>query len=83
MPRFRGFARCIRIISRGYRTQGQKLALANGEIDLGFMIGPFEHPEYESAALTSEVLYAVTPLGHPLLQAGWSHPTCAIKADHR
>jgi DNA-binding transcriptional LysR family regulator len=50
------------------RTQGQKLALANDEIDLGFMIGPFEHPDYESATLSSEMLYAVTPLDHPLLQ---------------
>lgn len=50
------------------RTQGQKLALANDEIDLGFMIGPFEHPDYESALLSSELLYVVAPLDHPLLR---------------
>ncbi|KAB2886714.1 MAG: LysR family transcriptional regulator [Albidovulum sp.] len=48
------------------RTQGQKLALANDEIDLGFMIGPFDHPDFDSALLSSEMLYAVTPLDHPL-----------------
>src|SRR5690606_13291325 len=48
------------------RTQGQKLALANDEIDLGFMIGPFDHPDFDSALLSSEMLYAVTPLDHAL-----------------
>lgn len=50
------------------RTQGQKLALANSEIDIGFMIGPFDHPEFDSTVLTSELLYVVTPLEHPLLE---------------
>jgi DNA-binding transcriptional LysR family regulator len=50
------------------RTQGQKLALANDEIDLGFMIGPFEHPDFDSAHLSTDLLYAVTHLGHPFLQ---------------
>lgn len=31
------------------------------------MIGPFDYPEFDSALLSSELLYAVTPLGHPLL----------------
>ena len=57
------------------RTQGQKLALANDEIDLGFMIGPFDHPEFDSTLLTSELLYAVTPLDHPLLQKASLHPS--------
>lgn len=68
VSRFRAVHPHVGVELQYIRTQGQKLALANGEIDLGFMIGPFEHPEYESAALTSEVLYAVTPLGHSLLQ---------------
>ncbi len=49
------------------RTQGQKIALANQEIDLGYMIGPFDHPDYQSVALSSEPLYIVTPRNHPLL----------------
>ncbi len=50
------------------RTQGQKLALANDEIDAGFMIGPFAHPDYNSLDLSCESLYAVMPLDHPLSQ---------------
>ncbi|AWB50341.1 LysR family transcriptional regulator [Gemmobacter aquarius] len=49
------------------RTQGQKMALANQEIDLGYMIGPFDHPDYQSVSLSSEPLYVVTPRNHPLL----------------
>lgn len=49
------------------RTQGQKIALANDEIDLGYMIGPFDHPDYHSVPLSSEPLYVVTPRSHPLL----------------
>ena len=48
------------------RTQGQKLALANDEIDVGFMIGPFDHSEFQSVQLGSEPLYVVTPRDHPL-----------------
>ena len=49
------------------RTQGQKLALANDEIDAGYMIGPFDHPDFHSLVLTSEPLYVATPRTHPLL----------------
>ena len=57
------------------RTQGQKLALANDEIDMGFMIGPFDHPEFDSTLLTSELLYVVTPLEHPLLTKASLRPS--------
>ena len=50
------------------RTQGQKIALANDEIDAGYMIGPFDHPDIRSVQLSSEPLYVVTPRSHPLLQ---------------
>jgi DNA-binding transcriptional LysR family regulator len=49
------------------RTQGQKIALANDDVDIGFMIGPFDHSEYHSLTLTTEPLYVVTPRNHPLL----------------
>lgn len=49
------------------RTQGQKIALANDEIDIGYMIGPFDHRDYQSIQLSSETLYVVTPRNHPLL----------------
>lgn len=56
------------------RTQGQKLALANDEIDLGYMIGPFDHPDYHSLLLTSEPLYVVTPRNHPFLNRSYVMP---------
>ncbi len=49
------------------RTQGQKLALANDEIDAGYLIGPFDHPDYHSVILSTEPLYVVTPRNHALL----------------
>lgn len=51
------------------RTQGQKLALANDEIDVGFMIGPYENSECHSELLASDMLYAVMPRGHPLVRS--------------
>lgn len=53
---------------RYIRTQGQKLALANGEVDIGYMIGPFEHSEFHSILLASDPLYVVAPCNHPLLR---------------
>ncbi len=49
------------------RTQGQKIALANGDVDIGYMIGPFDHPDFHALQLSSEPLYVVTPRSHPLL----------------
>lgn len=48
------------------RTQGQKLALASDEIDVGYMIGPFTHSEYSTVRLAFEPLYLVAPRNHPL-----------------
>ena len=50
------------------RTQAQKLALAKGEIDVGFMIDPFDHPDFTSLVLASEPLFVILPPGHALLQ---------------
>jgi LysR family transcriptional regulator, benzoate and cis,cis-muconate-responsive activator of ben and cat genes len=69
VARFRAAHPHIDIQLQYIRTQGQKLALANDEIDVGFMIGPFNHPDFDTALLSSERLYAVTPLDHPLLAA--------------
>ncbi|MDH2312402.1 LysR family transcriptional regulator [Methylobacterium brachiatum] len=41
----------LEIKLRYIRTQGQKLALANDEVDVGYMIGPFDHSEYHTARL--------------------------------
>lgn len=68
VARFRLVHPHIDVALQYIRTQGQKLALANDEIDLGYMIGPFEHPDYNTMLLSSEPLYVVTPLNHPLLR---------------
>ena len=54
---------------RYMRTQAQKIALANDEIDVGYMIGPFETSDCRSVLLASEGLYLVAPKGHRLLQS--------------
>ncbi|MBN9070372.1 MAG: LysR family transcriptional regulator [Rhizobiales bacterium] len=48
------------------RTQGQKLALSDGSLDVGYMIGPFEHSEFHSLTMATDPLAAVTPADHPL-----------------
>ena len=48
------------------RTQGQKVALANDEIDVGFLIGPFVHSDFHARSLGSEPLMAVMSPRHPL-----------------
>lgn len=53
---------------RYIRTRGQKIALANDEIDIGYMIGPLDHPDYHTLTLLSEPLYLVAANDHPLLQ---------------
>lgn len=60
---------------RYIRTQGQKLAIANDEIDIGFMIGPYDNSDCHSVLLASELLYVVTPRGHPLLRKSQVDPT--------
>jgi DNA-binding transcriptional LysR family regulator len=56
----------VNISLRHIRNQGQKLALSNDEIDIGYFIGPFEHSEYHTISLTSEPLCVAMPPGHPL-----------------
>lgn len=53
---------------RYVRTQGQKILLANGEIDVGFLLGPLVHSDFESRLLTSDRLCVVAHCDHPLLQ---------------
>ena len=48
------------------RTQSQKLSLARGEIDIGLMLGPFEHPDFTVTKLTEEPLIALMRSDHPL-----------------
>ena len=48
------------------RTQGQKLALSDGGLDLGYMIGPFDHSEFHSVRVSFDPLCVIAPAGHPL-----------------
>jgi len=43
-----------------------KLALAQDEIDLGCMIGPFNHTDFDSLTVAEEPLYLVAPRHHRL-----------------
>lgn len=64
----------ISLSLRYMRTQRQKLAIANDEIDVGFMIGPYDNSECHSVLLSSELLYVVTPRSHPLLRKSQIEP---------
>ncbi|MDH0873168.1 LysR family transcriptional regulator [Agrobacterium pusense] len=46
------------------RTQAQKIALSRGEIDAGYMLGPFDNPQYDKLEIASEQLMAVVPMEH-------------------
>ena len=63
------------------RTQGQKVALANNEIDVGFLIGPFDHNEFQSRLLDVDPLYVAMPAGHPLADLEDVRPIDLASAD--
>ena len=46
------------------RTHAQKIALSRGEIDVVYMLGPFENPQYDKLEVASEQLVAVIPMDH-------------------
>jgi DNA-binding transcriptional LysR family regulator len=60
---------------RYMRTQGQKVALAQDEVDIGYMIGPFDHADFQSLRLAADPLYVVTPLNHRLARLREISPT--------
>jgi LysR family transcriptional regulator, benzoate and cis,cis-muconate-responsive activator of ben and cat genes len=66
VKRFRAANPRVEVSLRYLRTQGQKHALSAGEIDLGFMIGPFEHSDFDSQLLASDPLDVFMPCGHRL-----------------
>ncbi len=47
-------------------TERQRAAITTGEIDIGFLIGPFEAPNISSLAILSEHFVAVLPENHAL-----------------
>lgn len=48
------------------RTQGQKIELARNSIDVGFLLGPFQNPQYETVEMSSDPLVAILPMDHRL-----------------
>ena len=65
----RGFATAypqVALELRYLRTQAQKLAISRGDIDAGFMLGPFQNPQFDQIAVASEALLALIPADHPL-----------------
>lgn len=48
------------------RTQQQKVLLARGEIDIGLMLGPFEHSDFETLEIARERPIAMLAADHPL-----------------
>ncbi len=69
VSRYRRLHPHVALNLRYMRTQGQKLALAHDEIDIGYMIGPFDHPDFEVLVVSVEPLYLVAPRDHELTRA--------------
>jgi LysR family transcriptional regulator, benzoate and cis,cis-muconate-responsive activator of ben and cat genes len=63
------------------RTEGQKLALARDEVDLGYMIGPFDHSEYHSRTIRKEPLFVIAPLGHQLSDRDTVQPSALMDEE--
>lgn len=68
LARFKARHPGILVEMRYIRTQAQKVALANDEIDIGLLIGPYDNPDFHSITLAEERLYVVTPRSHALLR---------------
>ena len=51
---------------RYIRTQGQKIELSRNNIDIGFMLGPFRHPQIETRQMQQERPVAILPANHRL-----------------
>ena len=48
------------------RTQGQKTELSRNNLDAGFMLGPFSHPQFETRLLVVEPPVAIISTDHRL-----------------
>jgi LysR family transcriptional regulator, benzoate and cis,cis-muconate-responsive activator of ben and cat genes len=66
VSRYRQLHPHVDLSLRYMRTQGQKLALAQDEVDIGYMIGPFDHTDFHSLTIATEPLYLVAPRNHRL-----------------
>ena len=68
VARFKSQHPDVLVEMRYIRTQAQKVAIANDEIDIGLMIGPYDNPDCHSITLAEDQLYVVTPRGHALMK---------------
>jgi len=66
VARFRLAAPDVDVGMAYMRTQGQKLALADGSLDIGYMIGPFDHSEFHTLTVAVDSLCVMVPEDHPL-----------------
>jgi DNA-binding transcriptional LysR family regulator len=66
VARFRQAAPDVDVRMAYMRTQGQKLALSDGSLDAGYMIGPFDHSEFHSLTVASDALCVMVPADHAL-----------------
>ncbi len=74
LARFREVRSHLAVNLRYSSSQVQKIQLAAGELDAGFLIGPFDHHDFQSVVLASEPLYLLLPDGHDLLQLSCVDP---------
>lgn len=65
----------VAVTLRYASSQVQKIQLAAGEIDVGYLIGPLDHQDFASVVLSSEPLYLLLPQGHDLLQLSSVEPS--------
>jgi DNA-binding transcriptional LysR family regulator len=56
----------VSIVLSYQRTQLQKVSLARGEIDVGLLLGPFEHPDFDTLEVSRERSIALLASKHPL-----------------
>ncbi len=66
VARFKAQHPDVLVEMRYIRTQAQKIALTNEEIDIGLLIGPYDNPDFHSITLAEDRLFVVTPRRHAL-----------------
>jgi DNA-binding transcriptional LysR family regulator len=81
VSRYRRLYPHVDVNLRYIRTQGQKLALAHDEVDIGYMIGPFDHSDFHSLLLAKDPLYVVTPRNHRLTRLHEVRPADLAQED--
>lgn len=81
VSRYRHLYPHIDVNLRYIRTQGQKLALAHDEVDVGYMIGPFDHADFHTLLLSADPLYVLAPGNHRFTRLHEVRPTDLVEDD--